>query len=133
MVRVAVIAQTTEAASKSEQTRLKLSPGATVVRVLRSRRQKERRLAYELVVLPLARFPGLAADGDIVADIHELARDHGLVLGAATERVSFVKASTAVAEHLGVAAGTRVMKLDRVTSLADGAPVEWRIAFTLEL
>jgi len=64
-----------------------------------------------------------------VSDITELARCYGLALGRATERISIVHSTRAVAQHLRVAAGTDVMKLDRVIETVDGEPAEWRVAF----
>ena len=31
--------------------------------------------------------------------------------------------------HLKIAAGTDVMKLERVAETADGQPIEWRVAY----
>lgn len=129
MVRVAVIAQTTGTANATERKHLQLSASDQVVRVLRMRRHDHRALSYELAVLPLRLFPDLPPDSEIASDIFGLARSHGFVLGAATERVRTVKASRDVAAHLGMTEGGRVMKLDRVVSTNDGLPVEWRIAY----
>jgi hypothetical protein len=76
-------------------------------------------------------FPGLVPNGRDIPDIAQLAQRHGLTLGRATERVSIVPASGEVALHLRIAAGTDVLKLDRVIETADGIPLEWRVAFAL--
>jgi GntR family transcriptional regulator len=133
MVRVAVIAQTTGTANASERKYLQLGPSERVVRMLRIRRDDHRALSYELAVMPIRLFPNLSPDTEIASDIFGLARDHGVALGIATERVRTMKASKDVAAHLGINAGERVMKLDRNVSTADGLPVEWRIAFMAEL
>jgi hypothetical protein len=87
-------------------------------------------IALEEVVLPLERLAGLSPNGGSdIPDITELAQRHGLLLGRATERISIVQATKDVAQHLRIAVGTGVMKLDRVTETADGEPVEWRVAF----
>ena len=86
-------------------------------------------VALEEVVLPLERFPGLAPNGGDIPDIVELAQRHGLSLGRVTARISIVRATRDVASHLGIAAGTNVMKLDRITENAVGEPIEWRVAF----
>jgi DNA-binding GntR family transcriptional regulator len=129
MVRVAVIAQTTGTANASEQKYLRLGASERVVRVLRIRSENHRALSYELVVLPIRLFPNLTPDSEIASDIFGLARDHGVVLGIATERVRIVKATKDVAAHLGLTAGGWVMKFDRVVRTTEGLPVEWRIAF----
>ena len=107
------------------------SPRAPVLRVTRVRFDTSDRChALEEVVLPLERFPGLyPSGGGDVPDITELAQRYGLSLGRATERVSIVPATKVVAEHLRIAAGANVLKLDRIAETADGEPIEWRVAY----
>ena len=64
-----------------------------------------------------------------IPDIIELAQRYGLALGRASERMSIVQASKDVAVHLGITAGTDVLKLDRIAETVDGEPLEWRVAF----
>jgi DNA-binding GntR family transcriptional regulator len=80
----------------------------------------------------LDRFPGLVPNDEDIPDIAQLAQRHGLTLGRATESVGIVAASGKVALHLRIAAGTDVLKLDRVIETADGIPLEWRVAFALK-
>lgn len=60
-----------------------------------------RALSYELAVLPIRLIPNLSPDSEITSDIFRLAHDHGVIVGAATEKVRTVKASDDVAAHLG--------------------------------
>ena len=132
MVHALSLEQTADTATIVEWAKLALtSPRAPVLRVTRVRFDtSDRRHALEEVVLPLERFPGLSPSGcGDVPDITELAQRYGLSLGRATERLSIVPATKDVAEHLGIAAGTDVMKLDRIVETADGEPIEWRVAF----
>ena len=58
-----------------------------------------------------------------------LARDHGVVLGEAEERVAAVLPSKSVALTLGIGVHEPVLLLDRVVRALDsGIPVEWRTA-----
>jgi len=125
------IAQAVGTANVAEWAKLVLSNlQAPVLRVTRLRRDDQARpVALEEVVLPLDRFPGLAPNGGDIPDIVELAQRHGLSLGRVTERINIVRATRDVALHLGMAAGTNVIKLDRITETVDGEPVEWRVAF----
>src|SRR5262245_46701172 len=125
------IAQSAGTATLIEWAKLALSaPKARVLRVTRILFDVgDRPLALEEVVLALERLPGLAANDGDIPDIMELARLHGLTLGRATERVSIVKATEDVASHLRISAGANVMKLDRIVETANGAPIEWRVAF----
>jgi DNA-binding GntR family transcriptional regulator len=126
------IAQTVETANIVEWAKLALnSSQARVLRVTRIRfDDNDHPIALEEAILPLDRLPGLTPNGGgDVPDIVELAQRYGLSLGRATERISIVQATKDVASHLGITAGTDVMKLDRITETVDGEPVEWRVAF----
>jgi len=123
-----LIGQATARATKQEQKRLSLTAAVTVMRITRIRYRQQHPSALESVVLPLSRLPGLARDGEFPPDMSELARQHGLALGLARERVSVVRAGRHVATHLGVREGARLLKLDRVTSTPDGTPIEWRVS-----
>ena len=80
-------------------------------------------------MLPLDRFPCLATNGGEVPDITELAQHYGLSLAKVVERIRIIQAPRDIALHLGIAAGTDVMKLERVAETVDGEPIEWRVAF----
>jgi GntR family transcriptional regulator len=117
------------AADESECERLGLQAGAGVLRLRWQRRVGAQNVLIEDATLPATLFPGLRDTGAICDDISVLALEHGILLGKAEERISIDVAAGAVAETLGVAAGTRVMKLDRVICMLDGPPVEWRVAY----
>src|SRR5262245_6065188 len=104
---------------------------APVLRVVRVRHVDGFGAVHEKIVLSLRHFPDLTADADI-RDVADLAERHGLSLGRSSERISFVSVPADVAEYLGIAAGTGVVKLDRITETRNGAPVEWRIAYALK-
>jgi DNA-binding GntR family transcriptional regulator len=99
-----------------------------VLRVLR-RRDNGRHVSYEHVVLVLGRLPGWVPDSEMASDFLSRARDHGVDLGQATERIALVKASKDVAEQLGLDEGALVMRLDRIVETTGGIPVTWRIAY----
>jgi GntR family transcriptional regulator len=81
---------------------------------------------YEEVSLPAELFPRLDA-GKVHCRIVALAQQHGLLLGAAQERVSIGAACERAAVALGIAQGAPVVLLDRVVRTIGGQPVEWRI------
>ena len=117
MADIALITQNTDTANAVERRKLALDvPHARVLRLMRIRYDAAGcPVALEVVVLPLDRFPGLTADA---SDITELAQCYGLSLGRATERISIVQATKDVGQHLGIAVGADVMKLDRITETA---------------
>jgi GntR family transcriptional regulator len=115
-------------AGDQECRRLGLSAGATVYRIQRLWRIRGQNVMLEQATLPAALFPGLLERGDVHEDISILAREYGILLGRAEERISVDVPSAAVAATLGVAPGAHVMTLDRVVCMLDGSPVEWRTA-----
>jgi DNA-binding GntR family transcriptional regulator len=126
------IAQTAGTANLVEWAKLALKDvKAPVMRVTRTRHEHGQ-VALEEVVLPLSHFPGLIADGEAIPDIAELAQQYGLFLGRASERISFIPAPSGVAQHLGIAEGTGIVKLERITETTDGEPVEWRVAYVVK-
>jgi DNA-binding GntR family transcriptional regulator len=131
MVHALSLEQTTDTATLVERAKLALRfSQSRVLRVTRVRFDgADRRHALEEVVLVLDHFSGLAPNGGDVPDIVDLAERYGLPLGRATERISIVPATKDVALHLGITAGTDVMKLDRIVETSDGEPVEWRVAY----
>ena len=123
------ISQATGTANLVEWAKLALEDlQAPVLRMTRVRHHDSFGTLHEEIVLSLAHFPGLTR-GDAIPDIVELAPHFGLRIGKATERISFVQAPKDIAGQLGIAAGTSVVKLDRITETTDGEPVEWRVAY----
>jgi DNA-binding GntR family transcriptional regulator len=73
--------------------------------------------------------PGLQARRDAADHIAALARECGVLLGNAHERLYAAVPPAAVAAIIGTAPETPVVVLDRVLLMMDGRrPVEWRIA-----
>jgi GntR family transcriptional regulator len=117
-------------ANEVECTRLRLRPEDRVYRIHRIRHHKGQIFLVEDVTLPAALFPELEDKKTSVTDrVIVLAQEYGLLLGKAEERVSLSGASPAVAQKLGVAAGSPVMVLDRVVRALDGRPIEWRMGW----
>jgi len=131
VARVRVVAQTAGTADKAEQRRLGLSATEPVLRLARVRYRGDRPFCYEMVVLALARFPGLQGEDEITSSTTEIARKYGLTLGRALEQAKFARAGKRVAAHLGIAEKAQVMKLDRIVAAQDGQAVEWRVAFVI--
>jgi GntR family transcriptional regulator len=132
VAHVVSITQTVETANLVEWAKLALSsPQARVLRVTRVRYHAPYHppVVLEEVVLALDRFSGLNPDGSDIPDIIELAPRYGLSLRRATERVSVIQATKAMAVHLGIAMGSDVLRLERIAETVDGEPVEWRVAF----
>ena len=124
-----LISQTTGTATLIEWAKLALGDANTqVLRVVRVRQDTAFGTLVEQIVLPLDKFPGLT-DGDTVTDVAELAKRFGLQVASVSERITFVEAPGDVVRLLGIAAGTGVVKLDRITETSDGQPIEWRVTY----
>jgi GntR family transcriptional regulator len=119
----------TSIANATECRRLRLSPTDSVIRVARTRALEGRVFMTERVALPQNRFARLNPESEFSHRISVLARDHGIILGHADERVAAVGASKDVAADLRIAEGVPVLELDRVVFTIDGDPVEWRMAW----
>ena len=132
MAHVVSITQAAETANLVEWAKLALSsPQARVLRVTRVRYDAPYHppVALEEVVLALDRFSGLVPNGGDLPDIIELAPRYVLSLGRATERVSVIQATKAIALHLGIPMGSDLLRLERIAETVDGEPVEWRVVF----
>jgi DNA-binding GntR family transcriptional regulator len=125
---VLLLAQARGEATTVEWKQLQLSCGEMVLRTTRLRREQGRAFMYETAILALGRFPGLA-DADVGNyAIVEIARQSGVRLMRARERISVVQALPEVARRLGVVPRSALLKLDRVILAAGGEPVEWRVS-----
>ena len=82
----------------------------------------------ERTTLAAALFPGLADIGFPPHGILDLARTRGIALGAAHEHASIAPASAEAREVLDIEEGSLVLVLDRVVTMRDGRPAEWRVA-----
>jgi DNA-binding GntR family transcriptional regulator len=112
VARITEIERIVGTASVVEWARLALVDlQAPVLRVKRLQHDdQDRPVALEIVVLVLARFPGLEGDGGAIPEIGELAPRYGLSLSNTRERLSLAPATTDIALHLGTAVGADVSR-----------------------
>ena len=107
---------------------LNLKKGARVIVIERVRTLAETVCIVERITLPRALFPGLEKR-DLPNNLYELYRaEFGVTIARATERLKAIAATRREAKHLGVAAGTPLLAIDRTALAIDGAPVEWRVS-----
>ena len=117
-------------ANDAECTRLRLGSEDRVYRIHRVLQHKGQVFQVEDVTLPATLFPELEdKKASVTERIIVLAQEYGILLGKAEERVSLSGASTAIAQKLGVAAGSPLMVLDRTVLALDGRPIEWRMGW----
>jgi GntR family transcriptional regulator len=116
-------------ANERECMRLRLNTGDAVYRLRRLWRDGHRTVLLEDVALPAGLYPGLRENKDLDGGVGTLARDYGVLLGRAEERILLGTAPPDVANILETAVETPLMVLDRVIFMLDGRPVEWRVAY----
>jgi GntR family transcriptional regulator len=115
-------------ADDQERQRLQLAAADPVYRIRRVHVHRGQAFMVEHATVPAAIFPGLVGRRDIGASITVLAGVYGVLLGKAEQRLSPGTSSAAAAQALGIAAGTLVMRQDRVVLALNGPPVEWAVA-----
>jgi len=116
-------------ARAAESARLRLGSAAEVIRITRVRSVAGRPAIFERIVLPAALFPRLDDKRDLPNTLYTLfARDYGVTIARAEERLSAVAAESDAAKHLELTPGAPLLAIDRVALGLDGQPVEWRIS-----
>jgi GntR family transcriptional regulator len=116
-------------ASDIECGRLGLQPREPVYRIRRVRTSSGRPFIVDETTMPAARFPGLSDRKHRSQRICVLLGQYGVLPGRALEQVSIGAATPAVANVLGLAAGSPILVLDRIVYDLDDDPVEWRMAY----
>ena len=122
-----VLRRSSGSARKDEATRLGIAAESPVIRISRVRSMAGKAAIFERLVLPGRLFPDLHDRSELPNTLYTLfARDYGITVGKAVERLRAVPATPEVARHLGIEAGRPLLEIDRVASALDGQPVEWR-------
>jgi GntR family transcriptional regulator len=111
--------------------RLAVRLGARMVRLERVRSVGAKLCIFERIMLPKALFPGIEKRA-LPNNLYELYRStFGVTIVRTTEKLKAVGAPRAVAKHLGVAAATPLLQVDRTAFGIDGKPAEWRMSLCL--
>ena len=118
-------------AGPREAAALRLRPGALVLRIDRRRLIAGAPAVVERIAVPLTLFPDLDDRGgeelpNTLYDFYQ--KRYGVTVGRATERLRAIIATAEDAAHLGVAAGTPLLEIDRIARDLDDNPVEWRLS-----
>jgi GntR family transcriptional regulator len=116
-------------ASAAERRRLELAECARVIRISRIRTRAGRAFMDDRIVLPEALFPGLAREPEVPNTLYDLFQKRYRIHVARTEeQVTAVAATVRLAERLGVAPGSPLLAIDRVTYDLSGRRIEWRLS-----
>jgi GntR family transcriptional regulator len=125
-----LLSQDVGSAAQAECDQLEMAKGERVLRTRRLRDHDGRPFSYEEATVAMGRLPGLQSGPSDASDylIVPFAQKHGIRLGRATEKLTYLQASSEVARFLQVTRGTQLLKLDRVVYSISGQPIEWRLA-----
>jgi GntR family transcriptional regulator len=107
---------------------LKVPPEAPILRLDRVRLLGGRTCVLERICLPWHLFPDLDRR-EIPNNLYELyAKEFGVTIGRASEKLKAVAASAEAAAQLGVAAGEPLLRIDRLAYALEGRLAEWRVS-----
>lgn len=113
---------------------LGLSKGDEVIRIQRIRRLNGKPAIFERVTLPAALFPGLLSRGSLPNTLYStFARDYGITVSRAEEKLRATALAARPARHLGLSQGDPVLEVERVAHALDGTAVEWRLSLCATL
>lgn len=118
-------------AAKAEAERLKVGPGAAVIRIKRLRQLGGRNAIVEQIVLPGDLFPGLVerTGGELPNEVYRYYEEvYGVTVARAVEKLKAVAATTEEARWLGLRPSAPLLEIDRIGYGLDGRAVELRIS-----
>lgn len=117
----------TAKATVAERRRLAIDTGARVVRLRRIRTHGDQPFISETIVIPEARFPGLAERKTIPNTLYDFYQaEFGVLVVRAEDQLEPVVADKNVSSQLAIAEGAPLMRIERVAFGLDNCPVEWR-------
>lgn len=125
-VGVSEISSEEAEANARECVHLQIGPGARVRRIRQLRSIGSVPFMVEETSVPVALFPErLPAEYNLTKS----AKESGVLLGKAVERLRIERAQPQIATALGLTPGASVLRLDRIVHVIDGRPAEWRVAY----
>jgi GntR family transcriptional regulator len=112
-----------------ERRKLRLGKTAKVFRLSRVRTRNGSPFVVERIILPERLFPRFVRHERLPDTLYELyQKSYGVLVIEAEERLTAVSADRSVAKALGIAAGTPLLRIERLALALQGLPVEWRVS-----
>ena len=116
-------------ANRAERREFDLAPGSRVLRIRRVRLRDDAPFVLERISLPEQLFPGLAAHEELPDTLYGLyQKSWAVMVVEAEERLTVTLADRTTAKALKIAAGTPLLRIERVALALGGKPVEWRVS-----
>lgn len=117
------------AAGREARSALALDKPARVIVIKRLRFRNGSPFITETITLPATLFPTLAGRADVPNTLYDLfQKEFGVLVTRADEHITPLLADGEVAETLGVAPGTPLLKIERIAFGLDDQPIEWRVS-----
>ena len=117
-------------ASDEERSHLQQANGSEVVEMVRLRKLHDHPTILETVIQPLAVFPDIDKETELPNSLYTLYQEkYGISIVSVKDELQAVALPAAAAKHLGLAAGTPVLMIERASINIDGRVVEWSQAY----
>ncbi|MEM9731951.1 MAG: GntR family transcriptional regulator [Pseudomonadota bacterium] len=114
-------------AQEDEALFLAIAPSSPVLRYERLRWQGNMPLLWERLVLPQQQFEGLTETDDLPNNVYQFyGSQFGIIVARVEEKLKAVLADNRIANHLQIAPGTPLLRIDRQAIALDETVVEWR-------
>ena len=125
-----VVGHENVAASRHVAQQLGLEQGSQVAQIKRIRHLNRSPVSFEITYVPTALGERLRSEDLARRDIFLiLENDYGIALGSAHLQIDAVAADATLAQLLQVAPGTALMRLERLTQTAAGAPLDFEYLY----
>jgi GntR family transcriptional regulator len=125
-----VLSHTVVPAAPHVAERLRLAAGSPVTEIRRVRYLNREPLSLEITYLPEEIGERLRREDLATRDIFAiLENDYGIALGHADLQIEAVQADDALADVLRIATGTALLRIERLTHGANGAPLDFEYLF----
>jgi GntR family transcriptional regulator len=125
-----LLGHATIAAPEAVAQRLKLAPGAAVTQITRVRRLDHAPVSLEVTYVSPALGERLRGEDLLERDIFAIfEHDYAIALGHADLQLDATAADGAVANALGVAPGSPILRIERLTHDAHGTPIDFEYLY----
>lgn len=117
-------------ATDQECSHLQQTSGSEVVEMARLRKLHDQATILETIIQPLSVFPDIDKETELPNSLYTLYQEkYGISIVSVRDELQAVALPEVHAEHLGLAAGTPVLMIERASINIDGRVVEWSQAF----
>ncbi len=126
-----VLSSSRRTATQNEQTQLSLPAKSQVVELIRLRSLKGKAVIFEKIIQPLSIFPDIDKEPDTPNSLYTLYQEKfGISIMSVRDELRVAIVPKKYAKHLGLAAGSPILMVERASINIDGRVVEWSQAYS---